>query len=335
MGLEDMAADNTPVRSSGYIAGLRRSAEESRARNTSAGGEEWAAAIKARGVGMPLKMDQRSSVRVVLLDKGYPLLAHAAVTKWVSKGQWNFPAKENVRCSGLVSEPDGSWKPTGKLCPWCMFTGREPRLIIIWAGVALRPLIIKEVKKAPVTPCRVEVADGAVQSNIWDGVTVAARRDRHEETTVGALFNVTRSAKDKSVSYGDSWTFDKWIPPADLAPYLKGIPNYEMGWPIFSDEIIMAMIERHKKIADDHALEDLYSRDGYARLTGKATLLSPIPNSTGSLEDMAAGMPATSAEPALDELPDLPPWDGTDSDDAPTADGSPPGDFDPWNDIGA
>jgi hypothetical protein len=328
--IEDLAQESSEKqRSTGKIGSLRKSAEESRRRHAGEGDLIWAEARKARKGTFPLKLDKMTNTKGVLMNDGHPILAHRVIIGWFAEKGYSFPKRELVRCAALKLGPEYEWLSTGKPCPFCTFLGKEPRLVILWGLIDLRQSKdpkTGEVRK--VTVARLEADSDKLRGNIWDGVTVNAKIHKHEETTTGAMYMISRSADEKSFGGGDSWTFMQWVDPKMLEPYLVKMPDWDAGWPLFSDEALMTLIETHKKICDDHKVDerDGYSQDGYARLVGapiggtkagEAKKPAEAPKAPGSLEELSSG----TAEPNLDDLADK----------EPTKEGDAP-DFDPWGD---
>lgn len=354
MGLENFAGERPkPVSSTGSILLLRTASDESRKRNMGFGGESISAALKARKNAYPLKLDKMTSARAVFLNDGHPILAHRLFIKWISGSGYSFPKKENFRCSALALQPDGKWVTTGKPCDFCTFLGRDPRLVVLWAVADLRQRTDKKTGETrKVWVCRIEADNDAMRGSIFDGVDIAAERDKHASQVQYSMFQAARSGDEKALGCGDRWTFIQWVDPKDCEAYLKEIPDWDAAWPIFPPDSVRYTIERHKQVCDEHLKGEGYSREGYAKILGEtektasassakpAAPPAPAKPAVG-LENIASAPAPAEAHPTMEDLRDKTPMtqaasSGSAKPSAPPA--APPAapvepeGFDPWGD---
>jgi hypothetical protein len=353
MGLENFAGERPkPAGSSGSVLLLRTASDESRKRNQDfGGGEAISAAIKARKNAYPLKLDKMTSAKAVFLNDGHPILAHRLFVKWISGSGYSFPRKENFRCSALALQPDGKWITTGKSCDFCTFLGRDPRLVVLWAVADLRQRTDKKTGETrKVWVCRIEADNDTMRGSIFDGVDIAAERDKRVAQVKYAMFQSSRSGDEKALGCGDRWTFVQWVDPKDCEPYLKEIPDWDAAWPILPPDSVRYTIERHKQICDEHTKGDGYSHEGYAKLLGEAPKTAaavspakPAETSGGvtahGLENIASAPAHQEVTPTMEDLRDKNPStqsasSGLSKPAAPPA--APPAaeteGFDPWGD---
>jgi hypothetical protein len=260
-----------PIRqTSGFLARQRTAAAESK-RRSGFGNEELGHAYEARGKIFPLSFKKLESGQIVLLNDGYDLLAHRLFMKWKQlEGYPGFPDKEYVRCSAYKVDAEGHWMPTGKVCPYCILLGKDPRHVTLWAVADLRqPMDAKSNVRRPISVKRVEMDHEQVRESIWQGIEIEATKTGKSPIIQYARFAVSRSSAEKSLSCGDSWTMMDWVTPQMCERFMKEVPNWDRGWPLFTPTTAMALVEKHKKVCDEHPGKDGalgYSKEGYLRL---------------------------------------------------------------------
>lgn len=340
--LDDL--DSGGGRSKGYISFMRRAAADSKKKNVGSN-EIWGPIWEARNSARLFRLERRQTTKVVILNPGQPIIAHRIFYGWRAgkAGGRSFPMREDVRCDAWKLDDEGRWASTGKECKLCKFLGREPRLVILWELLDGREDVDRDTGKVQRwAPKRMIVDNDTIYGNIFDGVEVTAQREGREPSTEMAIFQVTRSADEKSYAYGTSWTFHSYADPSmsQIKEVMAtGLIDWEAGWPYFTDDQIMAVITRHKEICDAHNLNK-YSEEGAIRILQAKPKAENLPDSgtKESLDDLAEALDKDAKSdsedgPSLNDLEDIPDEPKEEKkEDKPAKDDPDDEAWDPWKD---
>jgi hypothetical protein len=378
--LDDKGSSPSLDEGSEGVAGFsfyRQAAAESKERNPT-GNPIWKAVWEARRVFVGkfygrFHLNTKEDTEAFLVTEAQAILAHQVNVGWIkSKKGRSFPNRENVLCKAWELDDKGRWKQTGKVCPLCLFLGKEPRLIVLWALLDAREEQDPNNNRTTKWNLKYMTVDSDdVRDGIFNACGMASRDLGIEPTTRFAKFFISRSGNEKSSAYGTSWIFRKFFSEQDamkipqVEQAMKDLPPWLVLWPIFKSTDMVEMCRIHKKVHDDHNLDDRdgYSSEGAVKVLGPAgsAVTSGTPGQTGgtgqspsldeggaekpslgdggtsgpSLDDLASGSVPASNRPTLEDLagaeanPENPTETPAEKPE-PTADATKEGDGDDW-----
>ncbi len=297
----------------------RTAGKESKERNPS-GNPIWKDVWESRRIFVgPLfgkfHLNTSESTEVFVISEPHAVLVHGVNVGWIKGKKKQFPNREFVPCTAWSLDDKGRWKQTGKQCPLCIFLGKEPRLMVLWA------VLDKREEQDPANNRTVQwnlkymaVTSDDVREMIFNACSLGARDSGIKPTTRFAKFIASRSNNEKSSSLGSSWIFRKFFTEKDamaipqVAKAMQSLADspWARTWPHMPGKVLAEVCKMHKRVFDEHNLDDWdgYSKEGAIKVLGPAGAAPPKTEGGGppSLDDAGTSPPEGGTGPSLDDL---------------------------------